>query len=401
MGAEVVVVGGGPAGSTTAGLLARRGWRVQILERARFPRAKPCGECLNPGAVESLERLGLLERVLSLAPARIRGWRIRSGSSGPAVGTFAPDVRDGLAVPRRRLDATLLDAARERGARVEEGARVESVAPADAGGVPFRVRMPDGSVEERTAPILVGADGLRSVTARCLDAHERRPRLRKVSLSARVRSRGPSRDRGRLVLSSDGVVGVAPVHARLPLWNVTTVMPAEAAGPRIDGDPAAALLSALAGTPLRWDEPPEFVDGPWASGPFDWPVRAAWAPGMALVGDAAGYFDPLTGQGIHRALRSAEMAADAIDRTLRAGRVSWSALRAYDAALRTAFAPGRRIQAGVEAVVSADGLRGWFVRRLASSPESLSALIRVTGDAAPARSLLSPRVWGPLLMPGG
>src|SRR5207302_1243084 len=84
---RLVIVGGGPAGSAMARLLAQRGRSVTVVDRAAFPRAKPCGECLNPGAVAALERLGLLGSVLALGPARLDGWRVESGGH-VAVGTF-------------------------------------------------------------------------------------------------------------------------------------------------------------------------------------------------------------------------------------------------------------------------------------------------------------------------
>lgn len=395
---DVLVVGGGPAGSTVAGLVARRGWRVEVVDRERFPRPKACGECLNPGGVEVLRRLELLRPVLRCEPAMLRGWRIRTGHRGPAVGTFAPAAGPGLGIPRSDLDLVLLREAAARGARVVEGRRVEEVRPRRNGRPPeVRLRGDGGRTTTRSARLVVGADGLRSVTARCIDAHRRRPRLRKVSLTVRLRGRGPSRDRGRLLLDDDVVVGLAPVHARHDLWNATVVATASRYAGPVSDDPPGFLLDALTRSPLRWAGDPEVLDGPWASGPFDWPVERAARDGVLLVGDAAGYYDPLTGQGMYRALRSAELAARAIDRTLRQRRFSGRVLDAYDRALRREFRAGRRIQRAVEAVVSRRRLRNLAVSRLAGAPRSLSALIRVTGDAAPARSLLRPGSWLELL----
>lgn len=400
-GPDVLVVGGGPAGSTVAGLLAERGWGVTVLDRARFPRPKPCGECLNPGAVAALDRLDLLEPVRALDPARLRGWRIRTFRSEPAVGTFGPDAGPGFGVDRARLDHALLNAARRRGARVVEGMKVEDVRPGRGGGDPaVRVRGPRGDPGERSARIVVGADGLRSVTARSVGAHRRGPRLRKLSLTVRLRGSGPTRDRGRLVLGDERVLGLAPVHARRGVWNATVVARADRRGGEVAGNPAGFVRSALAAAPVDWLRGPAIADGPWASGPFDWPVRRTVAPGVLLVGDAAGYYDPLTGQGIYRALRSAELAAGAIDRSLRDDRVSTRELGEYDRALRREFRPGRWLQKAVEQVVSRPILREPVVSRLARAPGSLSALIRVTGDEAPLRSLLAPRAWSSLL-PGG
>lgn len=390
---DVIIVGSGPAGSTLGILLARYGWRVTMLERAAHPRPKPCGECVNPGAIRALERLGLLDPLLALGPARLEGWLLRTAEGHSVVGRFGETGGWGLGLPRADMDEALALEAVRHGVHLEEGVHVQGVA---LPGLPLpavSTREADGHRALRSARLIVGADGLRSVIARAINAPNRGPRVRKVSLTCRVRGTGPDRRGGLLRMGGLGTVGLAPVHRDLPLWNGTVVVDPARWGRALAGRPRDFFVRALEGAGITWTSGPEVVDGPWSSGPFDVPRRQAVADGVLLVGDAAGYYDPLTGQGIYRAITSAELAAPVIDRALRgsapsagaapAGHVPMLAsLACYERKLHRAFRIGRGIQRAIEAVVSNRRLREIAFGRLERSPAFGHALVRVTGDVA-------------------
>lgn len=389
---DVVVVGGGPAGSTAAHLLVRRGWRVLVVDRARFPRAKACGECVNPGAVEALRRLGLLDVVMALGPSRLQGWRVRAPGADVA-GDFGGDTH-GLGVSRKLLDHALLGAARDAGVSILEDARVERVTPADSAGRGPQHGRPSVTVlvggERRTLTprLVVGADGLRSVVSRSLGLVTRGSAPAKASVTVHVSGSGLPTDRGVLDLRDGRTLGVAPIGARG--WNVTLVVDASRDGHLLAGDPTTVLASTLRDRfpGARWT----LDDGPWASGPFHWSVRRCWAPGVVLVGDAAGYFDPFTGQGIYRALRSAELAAEAGHRSLEGSEPDWTRLATYQRRWTREMRWSRLIQRGVDHVMAHPSLRTPLLRRLYATG-GLSSVIRVTGDAASPTALLRPTVW--------
>ncbi|HET6230594.1 MAG TPA: NAD(P)/FAD-dependent oxidoreductase [Longimicrobiaceae bacterium] len=387
---DAVVVGGGPAGSAFAARMAWLGHRVLVLDRAEFPRRKPCGECVNPAAVAALDALGVLPAVEAQAHSELRAWRI-SGAGGERFEGAFPDGVGGFAIPRETLDEVLLDHARAAGAEVRTGAHVVDLVREGGRVCGVVVEHPGGEAEEIRARLVVGADGLRSVVLRRLNLLRRSPRLRKIALTAHVRGLPPLGGYGELRVETNGCVGIAEVGGGL--CNVTVVVTGDA-GREMRGHPADFFDAALAHHGFA---DARRVDEVLATGPFDWPVRRAVADGALLVGDAAGYYDPFTGQGIFRALRGAELAARTADAALRAGDTSAAALAPYERARRRAFASGERMQHVVEAFVSRPPLLRAVAIRFARHPALADALIRVTGDVAPARSLLRPSILARLL----
>jgi flavin-dependent dehydrogenase len=403
--ADVAVVGGGPAGSVTALLLARAGVDVVLLERRRMPRSKPCGDCLSAQAARLLERLGLLDAVLRARPARLRGWRIISPAGSAFESRFADvcrgdaRVETAIAMPRHRLDSVLLDAATAAGARILAPVHVRDVAP----GPVLRGRDRDGTAVHIRCRLVVGADGLRSVVARSMGAPDRPPRRRKLSLTAHATGVRGRVDVGEMHIGDGACLGVAPVEEAGELHNVTLVVDSERCGRAVAAGADAFFRRSLARFPAldgRLDS--IRVRGPLlASGPFDFPVPTPVADGRALVGDAAGYFDPFTGQGIYQAMASAELLAEEAVSALQAGDVSAARLARYARRRRALLRGARSVQRLIDEVLARPALADLAVRRLRRRPVVADALLAVTGDLRPASSLAAPglllRFLGPSL----
>lgn len=398
---DAVIVGAGPAGSTLALLLAREGLDVLLLDRCAFPREKPCGDCLSPQAARILARIGALPAVHAASPAVLSGWRIvaPSGRSFSARFCDLPHASDApaLALPRQRLDALLLDLARNAGAEVRTGVSVHDLVPH---GV--IARLPAGGTESLRARLVVGADGLRSRVARRMGALRRPPRLRKLSLTAHITGAVHPERMGEMHVGRDACAGIAPVGR--DYGNLTLVLRADVFGRAVAEDAWRTFVRVLHSFPrlglrlrdarvgnvsLR-DESPSCRPRLLASGPFDAPTRAIVHDGIALVGDAAGYFDPFTGQGICQALAGAELLAEEALEAFAAGDTSGRRLRRYERRLRAMTGAARLVQRGIETVLSHSRLADAAIARLARAPAAAHAILAVTGDLAPASSLLSP-----------
>ena len=317
---DVAVVGGGPAGSATALLLARAGRDVLLLDARTFPRPKPCGDYLNPVGAQALAHLGL-DGALADVSLPLRGMVIVSPGGREVVAPFP--AGQGLSVPRDALDAALLQAASGAGVEVRTGVPVIGIDGHGGAwtGAPrrgtWRVETPLGRVEAR---VLVGADGYRSRVAAAAGLGGAGPRRGRFALALRVRGLRTRPGYAEMHLAHDAYCGVSAFPDG---WaNVTPVLAPRGLDRRVRRDPAA-LDTVLARFPrlhTRLRQPGVEVAPGWrAVGPLGFWRRRPAGPGVVLVGDAAGFVDPLTGQGVTLALAGAVRAARVIDAALAHG----------------------------------------------------------------------------------
>jgi menaquinone-9 beta-reductase len=403
---DVIVVGAGPAGSATALLAARAGARVLLLDRARFPRDKPCSEYLSPAATPLLARLdpSLVADIERAAPGRLYGMRVVGPDGTEAIGRFsaAHPFRSpapyGFALPRSKLDALLLQAAVRAGAQLEERSSVDELLY-DRGAVGGVTARGAGRSVHR-ARLVVGADGLRSVVARRLGLrHGWGGAWRPTRLAFTAHYRGVSDvgDMGEMHIGRPGYVGMGPVGDGLT--TVAVVLPIEAARAR-----AATLRRGLLGELERFPRLRGRFDGArlarevLVTGPFAQWSRRAVAPGggALLVGDAADFFDPFTGQGLYSALRGAELAAATLIPALaahhRGGPVPAAALASYRSARRRAFLGKWLLERMIGVGVGWAGLSRRVVGRLARQPDLADLVVGATGNFVPARAVLAPAI---------
>ncbi|MGC2627453.1 MAG: NAD(P)/FAD-dependent oxidoreductase [Candidatus Udaeobacter sp.] len=291
---DVAIVGGGPAGSSCAAFCAMAGLQALILEREKFPREKVCGDCLNPSCWGVLKRLQLTERVRDLPHSKLSSVEFIS-INGRGVTVNLPSGADGeISVKRSLFDDLLLRRARELGANVHEKSTVTALIRNDH----WNIETASGDFFQ--ARILIGADGRNSTVAHLCNLLPR-PARERVALQAHIPL---PRDFGnRIVLQflHEGYSGQASVNE-------------------------TQLNLCLVGTPPTISKLRR-----WAERQFQLPADQSWRTitpltrspvpsaheNLFFIGDAARVVEPFTGEGIYYALRSGELAANAVAKIVR------------------------------------------------------------------------------------
>jgi flavin-dependent dehydrogenase len=324
---SAVVVGGGPAGSTAAAMLAGRGRSVLLLERERFPRFH-IGESLLPLANEVLEELGLVEELRAAGHVEKRGATFET-EDGALRARIAFESASGVAqprtwqVPRAEFDHLLLRRARAAGAEVIEGAGVMDF---ETGAFGARVRWSDGEREHVAhGRVLLDASGRAGLVARRYGLRVTDPELKKVALFAHFR--GVQRLSGNAL----GDIHVITRRDGGWIWSIPLAGGITSVGfvfdhdehiKQVREDPAACLQRWIAATPAaaRILAGAERASPARFEGDFSYSTRAHAGEGFALLGDAAAFLDPVFSTGVQLALTSGKEVALDLDRALQGNR---------------------------------------------------------------------------------
>jgi flavin-dependent dehydrogenase len=248
--------------------------------------------------------------------------------------------------------------------------------------------MQSGRRFDLRATLVVGADGIRSVVTHRLQAFVPRTGMERIALVAHVGGIEGLQARGEMHVGRDGYCGVAPLGGGVA--NVAMVL--RDAAPRIRGRSDAffwEFLRTLPNLSGRLDQT-ETIRPVMAIGPLAKRTRVLCENGVMLVGDAGGYYDPFTGQGVHHALVSAAMAARVAGDALNRGDLSRRSLLIYEQRRRKAFRANHAVEWLIQQFLGRPLLFNRAVRRLAADQQMADTLIGVTGDIVPPGRVLNP-----------
>jgi flavin-dependent dehydrogenase len=361
---DAIVAGAGPAGAALAGWLGREGLEVLLLDRARFPRRKPCGEGVLPAGARALAEMRLLPGLERRGRA-LRGLALRADELEASADFPVP----GIGLPRELLDSELLSWALAGGrVRFEEGVCVdepilrEGVVRGAAG------RSPNGSRVSWESTLLVCAQGIHSPLRERLGARFVRPARRRMALVGRLEGVAGAGDRVE-VFFGDGVEAyLTPVGEQV---NAALLMD----GCVADAERGERLLSVLRSFPALAGrlERARLASPALEWGPLGGHAPRAYGKGFVLAGDSALALDPIGGEGISLALSTAREGARLLARR---------ELAAYDAARRRAAATPRALAR----ILLALGRRRWLRRRalraLGRRPELFARLVGAAAGIA-------------------
>jgi FADH2-dependent halogenase len=339
---EVAIIGGGPAGSVAAYVLAREGRRAILLERDRFPRHH-IGESLLPRTLGIYRRLDLLPVLKKEGFVPKYGAFIVSNDGSCQIefdfftGNTDPD-RVAWEVERESFDHLLLEHARGKGAEIREETTVLDVATEPGG--PARLRLRDSAGRESTleARWVIDASGQSSLLAKRYELRVKHPSHNKVALYARYR--GATRRPGRAAGNIDLVLGPGGWFWIIPLRNdvtsvgfVTDTARWKERGLSVE----ETLEDAIARSPFVRERlsAGSRTSEVWSASNYSYSSKSLSGPGFVLAGDAAEFLDPIWSTGVMLAMRTGEMAATILAQALAEGReLTPSLFRRYEATFR-------------------------------------------------------------------
>jgi len=396
---DVIVIGGGPAGSATALFLAKSGYRVMLLDQATFPRDKVCGEFISPAADAILDDLGVLADIEATNPVRLKGVAISSyEKTGFAVeyppGPGSKGPMTSLSLPRFVLDQLMMQKVKQAGVEVREAHKVTDFIIEDETVAGVEGRDASRTSFEFRSRVVVDAGGRNGISLRRFDLKRTHAGSGKIALAAHWAVSKPLPDYCAMHISPPGYTGIAPTGKRQV--NVVLVVDKNCLQGK---DLQDFYVQTVMKNPLRRSllDGAEVEEKVRSVDSLAFSVRPPKVGGLMLVGDAAGFIDPFTGEGIYLSLRSAQIASGVLSAALQKGDFSRAALSAYEGLRKREFNKKFLLSKILQRLICNRRLCNRVIRTLADNPHQAATLVGVIGDYIPAEKVMSFRFLWQLL----
>jgi len=311
---DVIIAGGGPAGTSAAIHLARQDVRVLLVEQKKFPRAKLCGEFISPECQKHFQNLGVAEVMTSRGPATLTETIFYSPHGRQT--TIPSSWFDGstaLGLSRAAMDDVLLRKAQDCGVTVFEDATITDpiLNGRNVLGVKLKI---DGCEQEYRAPVTIDATGRARILTRKLNADERRSKPKLIAFKVHLRNTRVAPNVCEIYFYPDGYGGLSTVEGEISnLCFITSATHVK----RYHSDPNAVMREVVmknqraAYTLAHAETESEWLSASWERFGRQ---RPSPAPGLLAIGDSAAFIDPFTGSGMLMALESGALAAGVISR---------------------------------------------------------------------------------------
>jgi len=312
---DVVIVGAGPAGSSSAIRLANPGRKVLLIDKSVFPRHKLCGEFVSPECLDNLDELGVLREIKNAGPATIRTtvFYSRSGRSCAVANKWlARNEQASIAISRRTLDQILLKRAQETGAEVLTNTTLADVQCSERLGVACVLETEDGAKHAVSSSLVIDATGRGRYVARRFDERSTIVKPSQVAFKIHLRGAVVAPDTCEIYSFRGGYGGCTRIEN--DLFNLCFIV--DASRVRSIGRDLGAILEATVLTNARAAKTLADIkiEGDRISVPIAryGAMDPAPAPRVLAIGDAAAFIDPFTGSGIAMALESSKLACESI-----------------------------------------------------------------------------------------
>jgi menaquinone-9 beta-reductase len=388
---DVIIIGGGPSGCAAALGLNRLGYRVVLCDQAKFPRDKVCGEFISPAADPILKRLGVLDRIETLSLKRLKGVAISSYEGEEIVIDYPKmpgmDARPtSLSIPRYELDASLLVKVKQVGVEVLEQHKVTEFLFAD--GRVNGVRGLDDSKTSFTlkAPLVIDAGGRNAISLRKMGLKNKPAGNIKIAMAAHWQGAQIADDYCYMHVSHPGYTGISSLGRDRS--NVVLVVNRQS----MNGEkPDKFYLGAVMrnGRRRKILQDAECIESVRTIESLAFTVKPVTCGGLLLVGDAMGFIDPFTGEGIYLSLRSSEIAVEVADKAFKKSDWSNDILMNYEMRRKQEFDKKFLLSRIFQKLIYNRFFCDRVVRALRRKPELAETLVGVIGDLSPAQRAVS------------